>query len=116
MFDSIKQLAQLGPMLSKAKQMQDRMQEVQRRVPSLRSTGQAGPVTVIVSGEFQVVDYRIAATASTSDLQTIADMGRMAVNQAMRAMALQIQAESAKAMEGVDLGAMQDAMKSLGQS
>src|SRR5437868_4433190 len=86
MFDQLKVLGQLGPMMAKAREMQAKMGEMQARLPSLRATGSAGGglVTATASGALELVKLDIAPQALAGDPEFLADMIRAAVNQAIK--------------------------------
>jgi DNA-binding protein YbaB len=52
MFDQLKMLSQLGPMMAKAREMKTKMEEMQARLPQMKATGEAGGslVTVVANG------------------------------------------------------------------
>ena len=113
MFDQLKQLGQLGPMLAQAREMQAKMAEIQARLPSLRATGTAGGglVTATASGALEIVALQIAPGA-TADPELLADLTRAAVNQALRNIQELIQNEMASATGGMDMGALKGLMGS----
>jgi DNA-binding YbaB/EbfC family protein len=109
MFDQLKNLSQLGPMLAKAREMQTRMAEVQARLPRLRATGTAGGglVTAVASGTMEIVELKYAENALQTDPELLADLTRAAVNQAIKAAQDLMQRELADVTGGMDLGPMQ---------
>ena len=86
MFDSLKNLSQLGPMLAQARQMQQKMEDLKARLPQLRATGTAGGtlVTAVASGSLEIVSLTFAPQALTTDPELLADLTRGAVNQALK--------------------------------
>ena len=107
MFDQLKALGQLGPMMAKAREMQAKMAEMQARLPSLRATGSAGGglVTATASGTLELVRLDIAPQALTGDPEFLADMIRAAVNQAIKGAQELVQRDMQEAAGGLDLGA-----------
>jgi DNA-binding YbaB/EbfC family protein len=107
MFDALKNLSNLGPMLQQAKQMQAKMQEVQARLPSLRATGMAGGglVTAIAAGNLEIVKLDFAANATTTDPELLADLTRAAVNQALQKVQELVQQEMSGVTGGMDMSA-----------
>lgn len=107
MFDNLKALSQLGPMMAKAKEMQERMQEVQARLPQLRASGTAGGslVKVTANGVMEIVSITYATTAPLTDTELLADLTRAAVNQALKNVQALVQKEMEPAMGGMDMSA-----------
>ena len=108
MFDQLKALAQLGPMMAKAKEMQQKMQEVQSRLPTIKATGQSGGglVTVVANGLFEVESIAYATSAPLTDTELLADLTRAAVNQAIKNAQATVQKEMEAVTGGIDLGAL----------
>ena len=108
MFDQLKALTQLGPMMAKAKEMQAKMQEVQARLPLIKGTGQSGGglVTVVANGLFEVESIAYATSAPLTDTELLADLTRAAVNQAIKNAQTIVQNEMQDAAGGMDLGAL----------
>ena len=69
MFDQLKALSQLGPMMAKAREMQQKMQEVQARLPLLTATGTSGGglVTATANGVFEIQSITYATSAPLTD-------------------------------------------------
>ena len=69
MFDQLKALGQLGPMMARAKEMQAKMQEVQARLPLIKATGSSGGslVTATANGVFEIESIVYATTAPLTD-------------------------------------------------
>jgi DNA-binding YbaB/EbfC family protein len=109
MFDNLKALSQLGPMMAKAREMQAKMQEVQARLPQIRASGTAGGslVTAVANGNFEVVSITYATTAPLTDVELLADLTRAAVNQALRNAKEAAQKEMEQVTGGMDLGPLQ---------
>ena len=114
MFDSLKNLSQIGPMMAKAREMQQKMQEIQSRLPSLRAQGTAGGtlVTATASGTMEIVGLTFSPEAMKTDPELLADFTRAAVNQALKKVAEMVQAEMQQATGGVDLGAFRNLLGS----
>ena len=108
MFDQLKALSQLGPMMAQARQMQEKMLEVQRRLPNLRATGTAGGnlVTVTASGLMEITDIVYATSAPLTDPELLADLTRAATNQALKNAKDLVQKEMEQVTGGMDLGPM----------
>jgi len=109
MFDNLKMLSQLGPMMQQARQMQAKIQEVQARLPRITATGSAGGslVTATANGLFEITSITYATTAPLTDAELIADLTRAAVNQAIKNAQAIVQKEMADATGGMDMGALQ---------
>lgn len=108
MFDQLKQLSQLGPLMAQARDMQAKMAQVQARLPALRGTGDAGGglVTAVASGTLEIVELKYAPQAMRTDPELLADLTRAAVNQALHTVQDLVQREMQEAAGGLDLGAM----------
>ena len=105
MFDQLKSLSQLGPMMAKAKEMQAKMQEVQERLPHLRATGSSGGslVTVTANGLMEIVEIAYATSAPLTDTELLADLTLAAVNQALKNVKEIVQQEMQGVTGGLDL-------------
>ena len=112
MLDNLKALSQLGPMMAKAREMQEKMAEVQARLPQLRATGTAGGslVTATANGVMEIVSITYATTAPLTDTELLADLTRAAVNQAIKNVQAMVQKEMEPAMGGMDMGALKGLM------
>jgi DNA-binding YbaB/EbfC family protein len=108
MFDSLKALGSLGPMMAKAREMQAKVAEVQARLPSIRATGAAGGgmVTATASGTMEIVKLDFSKEAVSGDPEFLADLTRAAVNQALKNVTDIVQLEMQQAAGGMDLGAL----------
>jgi DNA-binding YbaB/EbfC family protein len=109
MFDQIKALGQLGPMMARAKEMQAKMQEVQARLPQLKATGTSGGslVTATCNGVFEILSIEYATSAPLTDTELLADLTRAAVNQAIKNAQALVQKEMEGVTGGIDMGAIQ---------
>jgi DNA-binding YbaB/EbfC family protein len=109
MFDQLKALGQLGPMMAKAREMQARMAEMQATLPALRASGSAagGLVTASASGTLEIVKLEFAPAALQTDPELLADLTRAAVNQALAAAQELVRQKMQEATGGLDLGALQ---------
>ncbi len=109
MFDSLRSLGQMGPMMAKAREMQAKMAEMQARLPGLRATGTAGGgmVTATASGIMEIVELSFSPAALQTDPELLADLTRAAVNQAIKNVQEMVQQEMQDAAGGIDLGALQ---------
>lgn len=107
MFDQIKAMGQLGPMMAKMRETQAKMAELEAKRGSLRVTGSAGgdAVRATASGDMQIVDLVFSPQAAINDPELLADMTRAAVNQALKNMQEMVQQELQKAAGGLDLSA-----------
>src|SRR3982751_4933782 len=112
MFDNLKALSQLGPMMQKAKEMQSKMQEMQARLPQIRAEGTAGGslVTAVANGNLEIVSLNYATTAPLTDTELVADLTRAAVNQALRNVKELVQKEMEGVTGGMDLGPLRGLM------
>lgn len=110
MFDQLKALSQLGPMMAKAKEMQVKMQEVQARLPHMRASADAGGglVTVVANGQLDIVSITYATSAPLTDTELLADLTRAAVNQALRNVKELVQKEMEQVTGGMDMGNMRN--------
>jgi nucleoid-associated protein EbfC len=110
MFDNLKALTQLGPMMAKAREMQAKVQEVQSRLPHLQATGTAGGslVTAIANGNLEIVSLNYNTTSPLTDPELLADLTRAAINQALKGAKELVQKEMTDAAGGLDLGALQN--------
>lgn len=110
MFDNLKALSQLGPMMAKAKEMQAKVQEVQARLPHIRATGTAGGslVTAEASGNLEIVSLTYNTSSPLTDAELLADLTRAAINQALKNVKEMVQKEMEQAAGGIDLGALQN--------
>ncbi|MCL2647414.1 MAG: YbaB/EbfC family nucleoid-associated protein [Phycisphaerales bacterium] len=108
MFDQLKALSQLGPMMAKAREMQQKMQEVQSRLPTIKATGQSGGglVTVTANGLLEIESITYATSAPLTDTELLADLTRAAVNQAIKNVQAAMQKEMEDVTGGLDLGAL----------
>lgn len=108
MFDQLKALGQLGPMMEKARAMQARMQEVQARLPLLHATGTAGGslVSVTANGLMEITAITYATSAPLTDTELLADLTRAAVNQAIKNAQALVQKEMEQVTGGLDMGAL----------
>jgi DNA-binding YbaB/EbfC family protein len=109
MFDNLKALSQLGPMMAKAREMQTKMKEVQARLPQIRATGESGGslVTAVANGNMEIVSIAYATSAPLTDTELLADLTRAAVNQALRNVQELVQKEMSQATGGLDMNAIQ---------
>ena len=109
MFDSLKSLSQLGPLMARAKEMQAKMAELQQRMGSIQAAGTAGGVvTVRVNGRLEVLSIEFSPDAPLTDRTALADLTLAAVNMAMAGAREMVQAEMRKITGDIDLSAMQN--------
>ena|SRR5271170_2288624 len=105
MFDALKNLGNLGSLMSRAKEMQEKMQSMRDELGRKLVTADAGAgmVTATVNGRLELVKLEIDKTrAGTSDLEMLEDLIVAAVAAAQTKAAAVVQAEMAR-MAG-DLG------------
>lgn len=105
MFDALKNLGNLGSLMSRAKEMQEKMQAMRDELGRKLITADAGAgmVTATVNGRLELVKLEIDKTrAGTSDLEMLEDLIVAAVAAAQTKAAAVVQAEMAR-MAG-DLG------------
>jgi DNA-binding YbaB/EbfC family protein len=112
MFDNLKALSQLGPMMAKAREMQAKMAEVQQRLPQIRATGTAGGslVTVVANGLMEIVSITYATSAPLTDTELLSDLTRAAVNQALKNVKEMVQTEMQGAAGDMDMSAFKGLM------
>jgi nucleoid-associated protein EbfC len=108
MFDQLKALTQLGPMMAKAREMQAKIQAVQAKLPTITATGSAGGglVSAVANGNLEIVSLIYNTSAPLTDGELLADLTRGAVNQALKNVKEAVQKEMEQAADGMDLGAM----------
>ena len=109
MFDQLKALGQLGPMMAQAREMQAKMAQMQATLPALRASGTAagGLVTATASGTLEIVKLEMTPAALQCDPELLSDMTRAAVNQALATAKDMVKAKMQEAAGGLDLGALQ---------
>ena len=108
MFDQLKQLSQLGPLMARAREMQSKMADAQARLPALRATGTAGGelVTAVASGKLEIVALTFSPQAPQADPELLDDLTRAAGNQALSKAQELITAQMEEVLGGMDLGGM----------
>ncbi len=109
MFDSLKSLGQLGPLMAQARQMQEKMAEVQRKIPTLRASGVAGGdmVKATASGTMEILELQFSPASLAQDPELLADLTRAAVNQAINNIRRMVEQEMQAVTGNVDMSAMQ---------
>jgi DNA-binding YbaB/EbfC family protein len=112
MFDSLKSLGQLGPLMARAKEMQAKMAQVQQKLGTMRATGAAagGMITVTANGNMEIMDIQFSAEAPRQDPAVLAELTRTAVNEALSNMRMMVQAEMQGVAGDVDLSGLQKMM------
>lgn len=107
MFDSFKNLANLPALLSKAREMQEKVKQLQEELSRKQVSADAGGgmVTAIVNGKLELVKLRIDREKLTdpNDLEMIEDLTVAAVSAAQRKAAEMVQEEMAKIAGDVGL-------------
>lgn len=108
MFDSIKAISQIGPMMAKAKEMQSRLAEFQKTLPFIQASGSAGEDAVRVSanGRLEIISFEFGPSAPVSDPARLSDLCREATNAALRAVQAEVQTKMQESMGDIDLNAM----------
>lgn len=85
MFDNLKNLANLPALMSKAREMQDKMKTMQEELARKQVTADAGGgmVTAIVNGRLEVVKIRIdKSKVDVNDIEMLEDLTVAAINAA----------------------------------
>jgi len=107
MFDSFKNLANLPALLSKAREMQEKVKQMQEELGQKQVSADAGGgmVTAIVNGRLELVKLRIdrEKLADPNDLEMIEDLTVAAVAAAQRKAAEMMQEEMSKVASEVGL-------------
>src|ERR1041384_2844962 len=116
MFDNLKALSQLGPMMAKAREMQAKVHEIQARLPRITATGTAGGslVTAVANGNLEIVSLTYNTSSPLTDTELLADLTRAAINQALKNVKDRVQKEMEQvvgtAAPGLDMSALQRMM------
>jgi DNA-binding YbaB/EbfC family protein len=106
MLDALKNLGNLPGLMAKAKEMQEKMQQVQEDLGRRQFTSDAagGAVTAIVNGRFELIKVRIDKTRiDPNDTELLEDVIVAAVVSAQAKAAAGVQEEMAKASAGMGL-------------
>jgi hypothetical protein len=107
MFDSFKNLANLPALLSKAREMQEKVKQLQEELANKQVSADAGGgmVTAIVNGKLELVKLHIDREKLTdpNDLEMIEDLTVAAVSAAQRKAAELVQEEMAKVASEIGL-------------
>lgn len=85
MFDGIKNLANLPALMAKAREMQDKMKQIQEEMARKQVSADAGAgmVTAIVNGRMEVVKVRIdKSKVDVNDTEMLEDLIVAAINAA----------------------------------
>jgi hypothetical protein len=112
MFDSLKSLSQLGPLMARAKEMQAKMAEVQQKLGTIRADGTAagGLISVTANGHMEIIHVHFSADAARLDAAVLADLTRSAVNEALANVRNLVQREMQGVAGDVDLSGFQKMM------
>ena len=106
MFDNLKNLANLPGVLAKAREMQEKMQQIQAGLAEKQVTADAGGgmVEAVVNGRMELVRVRIdrARVPDLTDTEMLEELIVAAVSAAQRKAAEMVQQEMQKAAS--DLG------------
>ena len=105
MFDGLKNLANLPSLLAKAREVQEKMKQVQDELAQKQVSADSGGgmVTAVVNGRLQVVSIRIdKSKVDVNDTEMLEDLIVAAINSAQVKAAEMIKQEMAKV--STDLG------------
>lgn len=105
MFDSLKNLGNIGQLMTRAREMQERMQKMQEELATRRITADAGGgmVEATVSGRLELLSIRIDKTrVNPADTEMLEDLV-VAATRAAQAKAAAMVAEEMQRMAG-DMG------------
>jgi len=105
MFDALKNIGNLGEMLKNARQMQDKMQQMQAELAQKHVTSDAGAgmVTATVNGKLELIKLRIDKTRfDPADIDMMEDLIVAAVH-AAQSKAMGMMQEEMRKMAG-DMG------------
>ena len=106
MLDNLKNLANLPGIMAKAKQMQDRMKQMQEESASKQVSADAGGgmVTAIVNGQMQLIKVRIdKSKVDVNDVEMLEDLIIAAVSAAQVKAAEMMKEEMAKIANEIGL-------------
>jgi len=122
MFDKLKDMANL---MSQAKEMQARMEQVQQELTrkTVEADAGAGAVRVTMNGKLEVLSVRIdksmmlalAGEGSAADQQMVEDLMAAAFNAAVAKAQVLIQEEMSKVTGGLNLGSLPGLDKLMGR-
>ena len=109
MFDSLKSLSQLGPLMARAREMQSKMAEVQQKLGTIQADGSAagGMISVTANGHMEITSVRFSAGATELDAAVLADLTRAAVNEALANVRNIVQREMQAVAGDVDMSGLQ---------
>lgn len=99
MFDALKNLGNLGGLMVKAREMQDKMKAFQEELGrrTFEADAAAGAVTATVNGRFELAKIRIDKTKiDPNDVELLEDLVVAAVVSAQAKAAASVQSEMAK--------------------
>jgi DNA-binding YbaB/EbfC family protein len=99
MFDSLKNLGNLGSLMTRAREMQDKMKSLQEELAKRQISADAGGgmVTAIVNGRLELIKLRIDKTKiDPTDTDMLEDLTVAAVAAAQTKAAQMVQTEMAK--------------------
>ncbi|NNM86257.1 MAG: hypothetical protein HKL96_10955 [Phycisphaerales bacterium] len=118
MFDSLKSLAQLGPMMGRLKEVQAKMAELNARLPTMRFQGYAagGLAAACVTGTLDLIELNYAPTAAGQGSEVLARAALEAVQQAMASARTEIARQMKEIAGDIDLGAMQNMLPNAGRA
>ena len=98
-------MANFNDMLSKAKEMQEKMREVQDNIKKIEVEGEAGGklVKVILSGEYEIKSITVSEEAKKESQEFINDLIVAAYNNAKENLKKKSAEELSKATGGINL-------------
>jgi DNA-binding YbaB/EbfC family protein len=112
MFDSLKSLGQLGPLMAKAREMQTKMAEVQQKLGDIKAESSAagGMITVTANGRMEIIELYFSPDAVRLEAPVLADLTRCAVNDALVNVRNRVQQEMQGVAGDMDLSGIQKMM------
>ena len=98
-------MTNFNDMIVKAKEMQQKMQEVQRNIKLIEVEGSSGGnlVTVILTGDYEIKSIKISDEAKKENLEVINDLIIAAYNNAKENLKKKTAEELSKATGGLNL-------------
>lgn len=106
MFDGLKNLANLPALMSKAREIQDRMKKMQEELGARQVSAESGGgmVTAIVNGRLELIRVRIdRERVDLNDVEMLEDLVTAAVNAAQAKAARMMQEEMGKLTSEIGL-------------
>ena len=110
-----KGLGNMASMLRQAQEMQTRVRDMHERLGALRIDGEAGGVTVTVSGQQKVLSCRVdPSLLAAGDAAALQDLIVAATNDALETARETAQEELSKVSSGMDLPGLGEALSRMG--